>query len=511
VLEINGKRGHREAPLYRAVQDYLKKRNLSFHVPLHGGGSGTASDLRKIFSSYLRWDLTELDTLDDLHLPLTAIFKAQGLAARLFGSAETFFLVNGVTVGILALLLTFCRPNEKVLLSRISHKAALHGILLSGARPVYLPVERERTTGFPLNISLDTVKKALQEHPDAKLLLITSPSYWGVTADLQGIREVAAKYGVVLAVDEAHGAHLPFYPAFLSHSAAAKADIWLHSAHKALGALTPGAFLHANVTNGASSLKFWLQALQTSSPSYPVMISLDLVRRRMALRGTDIFSRSWEWAMSLRHNLARAGMRLLSPEMVKKEGFDLDPCRLTLLFPGGEGQYMARKMAQRHHLQVEMKDHSYILMIAGPSHFSLAPTLVARAIARSRAGFSHAGHKRYLYGTGSLSDFSPSFFNASKSAPGLEREYLFPPISLSPTTAFRSKLFAVPLEKSPGEICGEMITPTPPGIPVLSPGEVMTGETCAYLLRKKAEGAFFQGAADHTLQTIQIVADKERW
>ena len=180
---------------------------------------------------------------------------------------------------------------------------------------------------------LDVVERALAGHPDARLLLLTSPSYWGVTADLQAIKKAAANYGVLFAVDEAHGGHLPFYREKLPHSAAAGADIWLHSAHKSLGALTPGALLHLSSNINPSGIKFWLGALQTSSPSYPVMISLDLIRRQMALKGESLFSAAWRWARNLRRDLEENGFFILS--RMTEKGFGLDPCRVTLLLPGG--------------------------------------------------------------------------------------------------------------------------------------------------------------------------------
>lgn len=506
VFKIDINQIQTEAPLYTAVRNFLKRGDLSFHVPLHGGGSGASPLMRRTFASYMKWDLTELGGLDDLHLPLDVIQRARELAADLFQAKETFFLVNGVTAGLQALFLALCRPGDKVLLSRLSHKAALHGILLAGALPVYLPVEQEPLTGFPLNLSPVLVEKALQEHPDAKVLLLTSPSYWGVTADLSAIKKIAAQYGVILAVDEAHGTHLPFYPEPLPHSAAAKVDIWLHSAHKSLGSLTPGAFLHTGDSKNISALRFWLQALQTSSPSYPLMVSLDLARRRAALQGGKIFAKTWEWALCLRLELTKRGFKLLTPAMVQRKGFSLDPCRLTLLFPEGEGQDLAAALAGSCQIQVELQDRGCILMIVGPSHLSFSPALIARALTKGRQTLSRSGRRSGAAGFTSLAaDFSPSFFRTGSSLFGEKGDSVFPPLSLPPRTAFNSPSQAVSLKKSPGRVCSEMVIPSPPGIPVLSPGEMITEEVSDFLLRRQAEGKHFQGAADHTLQTIKVV------
>ena len=559
----------RKAPLYAAVRSHLQKKYGSLHVPLHGGGAGAPDLQRSGLSAVLRWDLTEVGDLDDLHLPQGAIGQAQKLAATLFGAESTFFLVNGVTGGLLALFSAFCRPGEKVLLTRLSHKAVLHGIALCGARPVYLPVERERRSGFPLNISAKTVAAALREHPEARLLLVTSPSYWGVTADLEAIRRVTARHGVILAVDEAHGAHLSFYRKKLPHSAVAGADIWLQSAHKSLGSLTPGAFLHLGpgARPFASTLKFWLQALQTSSPSYPLLVSLDLARRQAALKGKTLFSAAWSWARRLRWELSNSGFTLLEPEQKKGDEFKLDPCRVTILCPHGEGEILARELAQSYRWQTEMSGRGYLLAIVSPAHLSFSPCRLARAMqgararmenklsvsgspaakTRRKAGFSFsrrsaaagnriprarrrigpAGRFKHISRTNYASrgtrtgrakrfpvqreDFPPSFFRRAGDdlAAGYEgtRRGTFPASTLPPEEALRRPGVDIPLAAAAGKICKEMIVLSPPGIPLLAPGETIHTEVLKHIAGQRAKGKLFQGAADPTLRTIKVVRE----
>ena len=155
----------------------------------------------------------------------------------------------------------------------------------------------------------------------------------GSNPDLKSIKKAAADYGVIFAVDEARRAS-PLYREKLSHSAAAEVDIWLHSAHKSLGALTPGALLHLGRNINSSKIRFWLGALQTSSPPYPVMISLDLIRRQMAIKGEKLFNAAWKWARYLRCDLVKNGFLILSSRMTGKYGLGLDPL-YTLLLPGG--------------------------------------------------------------------------------------------------------------------------------------------------------------------------------
>ena len=491
-------------PLYKAVSTYLKKRKVPFHVPLQGRRTAfsSLSPLKEDFFSFLHFDLTELPGLDDLHLPRGAIKKSQALTASLFNAGESFFLVNGVTSGLLAIFLSLCRPGDKVLLSRLSHKAALHGIILSGADPLYLPVERDNASSLPLNVSPGIIKKALKEHPEARVLFITSPSYWGVTADLSSIKKVAEEYNVTLVVDEAHGAHFPFYRNKLIHSAASGTDIWLHSAHKSLGALTPAALLHSNLKQNRE-LKFWLQVLQTSSPSYPLMLSLDLLRYYLSKFGDRVFNSTWKWALTIRYELKRLGVPFLSIASVKGMGFNLDPARVTLLTPGGGGGDIASILSQKFDLQMEMYGASYILAITGPAHLNHSPYSLAAKIADAQRQFYELYDRKACRGV----DFPPSFFSQRYY---IEREDVatafLSPFPFTPSQALKQPSCMLPLEKCAGKISGDTVVLSPPGIPVLSPGEVVSPELVNYLLQQRAEGRQFQGAFDPSLQKLSVVA-----
>jgi len=486
----------RAAPLYRAARIYLQHKYIPLHVPLHGRGAGALHLGSSGLAPLLRWDLTEVGNLDDLHLPAGPLYRAQLLAARLFGASRTFFLVNGVSGGLLALLLAVVRPGEKVLISRLSHKAVLHGLMLCGAVPVYLPVEREPQSGFPLNVAPDTVEAALRRHPDARLLLLTSPTYWGVTADLQKLTRLARRHGVLFAVDEAHGGHLPFY-GDMPHSASAGADFWLHSGHKSLGALTPGAFLHLASAHGAPRLPFWLQALQTSSPPYPVMISLDLARRQAALEGKSLFRQARRWTRSLRRALQHEGLTLLMEERVKAAGFALDPCRVTLLLPRGGGIELAKGLARNCRLQVEMAAENCLLAVCGPAQLTLPPRPLAWVMSRAASPKFRKSGK----GAAALPELLPPFCFARPDAAA--KDLL--PFPLPPQAAAALPAHFRPLQRCVGQICAEMVVASPPGIPLLAPGESISGEMIDVLLRLRSRGCRFQGAADPTLHRLKVL------
>lgn len=508
MLFITGRMSQREAPLYRAAKNYLQKKYTPLHVPLHGRGGTFLLSWQRDFFCHLQWDLTELPPLDDLHLPRGVIAKAQKLAASLFRADISFFLVNGVTGGMLALFLGVCQPGDKVLISRLSHKSVHTGIILSGARPVYLPVEREPLSGFPLNLSPTLVERAVKEHPDARLLLVTSPSYWGVTCDLEAIRKITEDYGMLLAVDEAHGTYLPFMEDKLPHSAKTGADIWLHSAHKSLGAITAGGFLHLRDNSLREKVAFWLQAVQSSSPSYPVMISLDLARRRAALHGKELFGGLWEWALHLRNVLTRKGVPHLSVKAVNRCGFKLDPARFTFFSPGGNARSFAVELAKKYRVQVEMTGDSYLLAVAGPAVLNTPPSFLGNAFSRvlkkdnilsrtTSRGFCHT-------------DFPLPFFSGDLRRPddAEKKVFSFVPQALSPRDALHLPYQKVPLVKAGGKTCGEMVILSPPGIPLVSPGERITADIITFLQHKCAAGWLFQGVSDPWLQKIKVIYEE---
>ncbi len=308
-----------------------------------------------------------------------------------------------------------------------------------------------------------------------------------------------------MAVDEAHGAHFPFCRNRLPHSAASGVDIWLHSAHKALGALTPGAFLHIGKNVAVPSLKFWLQVLQTSSPPYPLMISLDLIRRQMALRGKKLFYRTWKWATNLRYRLERAGLGPFYPGA--GSGFALDPCRLSLLCRQGEGRRLAQRLSHSYRIELEISDRDYLLAIIGPAQLPFSAAAVARFFYRAWKEIPPFYRRSAGLKENRPLIFPLSFFNQKPGLPQKsDRAAAFSPFYLAPREAMHSSFSPLALENSPGEICAEMVVLSPPGIPLLSPGELIKEEVVHFLLKKRREGAFFQGCTDPFLKTIGVVS-----
>ncbi|MEC0207287.1 aminotransferase class I/II-fold pyridoxal phosphate-dependent enzyme, partial [Paenibacillus lautus] len=282
------------APLAEALMGYRERGASSFHVPGHKNGRAYAGEgnATEMLREAMRIDVTEITGTDDLFHPEGVIQEAQELAADCFGAEESFFLVGGSTAGNLALILTVCRePGDILLVQRNVHKSVLNGLMLAGAQAVFLQPEMDKQSGLAVAPSEATLTAALEAYPEAKGAIITMPNYYGMGSDLRPLAKACHERGIPLLVDEAHGAHYGQHPQLPMNALSCGADGVVQSTHKMLAAMTMGAMLH--VQGGLldrSLLRQRLAMVQSSSPSYPLMASLDLARRLLHKQGAGAFT-----------------------------------------------------------------------------------------------------------------------------------------------------------------------------------------------------------------------------
>lgn len=452
------------APLFAAVKEQQKNNRAWLHVPAHGGGRGLPAEMADSFLSYARWDVTELPGLDDLHNPVGAIAEAQALAAALWGADQSYFLVNGSTAGILAMILACCGPGDTILLPRNAHSSVVNALILSGATPQYIPVSYHEN--LPFNVTPSSVAAAFDRCPQAKALLLSTPSYYGICADLRAIAAIVRDAGRILLVDEAHGAHLGFHeelPASPRHLA----DLCVQSWHKTLGALTPGAMLHRYGHRiDSSRLGYALRLVQTSSPSYPVMVSLDAVRKAWALNGERIAAEMLGNARQLRDRLQRH-VPLLTRDAARRYGFDLDETKITVLAAQGgfDGFAAARFLASRGlNLELVLPDH--LLAVVGPGYQREWDVVAADAFSRIPAG---------------------AFRGLPMESPPIP-EFVMPP-----REAFYAEYAYQAIDEAAGHVAAATVACFPPGIPLLNPGERISMEVVDYVNKARNRGVLFNG------------------
>jgi len=279
ILKLN-------APIYSALKDYADENNIPFHMPGHKMGIGFPKNFAK---NLPKFDITELPNMDNLHFPDGIIKEAQLLAAHAFNANKTFFLVNGATCGVHAAIMTTCEHGSKIIIGRDCHRSAIEGTILANAIPVYVNTEVDNFFGISTGVEPETLKTALEDNPDASAVFVTRPNYYGICSDIEKIVDITHSFGKILIVDEAHGAHFKFNKKLPISALDAGADICVQSAHKTLPALTQGAYLHIKSDSvDIEKLEFYLRLLETTSPSYIIMASLDMARALMEYSGKQL-------------------------------------------------------------------------------------------------------------------------------------------------------------------------------------------------------------------------------
>ncbi|MGI6143961.1 MAG: aminotransferase class I/II-fold pyridoxal phosphate-dependent enzyme [bacterium] len=466
----------REAPLVAALAAYRERGLLPFHTPGHKQGRAAPPPLDTLWGPGLwQTDLTEVPGLDDLHAPRGVIKRAQELAARAFGAEETFFLVNGSSAGVIAMIGAVCNPGDEIILPRNCHRSVTAGLVLSGAVPVYLAPPVLPRFGIPLGIRAEDVEDALAKHPRARAVLVVTPSYYGICSDLEPIAAVAHGRGIPLLVDGAHGPHLGFHPALPAGALAAGADMVVHSTHKVLTSLTQSSLLHLKGRRiDRERLVNMLRLVQTSSPSYPLLASLDACRRQMALRGRALLDRLLAIAREVRERTGTLpGIEVLGPEDLPRD-FALDPTRLTVGVQGaGFNGPEAAVCLREQGVQPEMADPANVVFILTVGDDATTAEGLARALAALSSARRSPRENRKVPGTLPL-----------------------PPLRLPPREAVFAPRERVPLARARSRIAGEALIPYPPGIPLLNPGEEITPEVIAAFEELRAAGVEFQGVRD---------------
>jgi arginine/lysine/ornithine decarboxylase len=477
-------------PLVKALMDYTAQKPLPFHMPGHKGGRLYP---QSFIDSLPAADMTEVPGLDNLQAPEGAIKEAQRLAAEAFQSDACFFLVNGSTSGIHSMMLAALRPGDRVIVPRNCHKSVWGGLVLSGAVPVYVQPEYDAEHCLMTHPSPETVKRAVVEHPNAAGMVLTNPDYYGMCPHLRKIRDILAVHGMLMLVDEAHGAHLVFHPELPPSGAQCGADLWVQSAHKTLPAFTQAAYLHAGINSRDLSpsqrrieigrLTQVHHMLQSTSPSYLLMASLDWARGYMEEYGEYALDKLLEHLAWARGELKTLGIDTMEGYS-RPEIYGMDPTRLVLDVSGlGLTGYEGERILRRAGVQVEMSDLHRLVLIC--------------TVADQKADFV-----KLVDACRSLS-LNRGERVQKRNILSISRE--IPKQMLSPKEAFEKTMEYVPLKEANGRICAGLVGAYPPGIPRFCPGEQIDRAGIEELLEIKAWGGHLFGLAEN--DRIPVIAE----
>ncbi|MDD6400111.1 MAG: aminotransferase class I/II-fold pyridoxal phosphate-dependent enzyme [Lachnospiraceae bacterium] len=474
-------------PIFEALEKQALDRLVHFDVPGHKGGRGN-KDLKKYLGeTCVKLDVNSMKPLDNLCHPSSVIKDAQDLTAELFGADEAFFIANGTTAAVQAMIMASCKAGDKIIMPRNVHRSAINALVINGAVPVYVNPGTDKKLGIPLGMAFEDVKKAIEENPDAKAVMVNNPTYYGICSDIKAIVEEAHKHGMLVLADEAHGTHFYFGEGLPISAMAAGADMSSVSMHKTGGSLTQSSILLTRNTVNPDYVRQIINLTQTTSASYLLLSSLDIARRNLYRNGKEIYAKAKELACYAREEINQiGGYYAFGEELINgNDIYDFDPIKLSVYTrdTGLAGIEVYDYLRDEYGIQIEFGDIGNILAIV-------------------------SGGERRIEIERLLAALTEIKRNHEQSTKGMfDHEYINPQIIMPPQKAFYSDTEAVRLEKSENRICGEFVMCYPPGIPILAPGERITKEIINYTFYAKEKGCMMLGTEDMSMEYINVVAE----
>ena len=473
------------APIHEALLQHKKNRVVPFDVPGHKGGRGNPELTEFLGIDCLKVDVNSMKPLDNLIHPVSVIKAAEELAAEAFSADAAFFMVNGTTAAVQAMIMSTCKAGDKIIMPRNVHRSSINALVVCGAIPVYVNPGVNHEVGIPLGTSVDVLKTAIKENPDAKAILVNNPTYYGICSNLKEIVEVAHANGIKVLVDEAHGAHFYFGENLPISAMAAGADMSAVSMHKTGGSLTQSSFLLCKATVDPGYVRQIINLTQTTSASYLLLSSLDLARKNMYLNGKEMVEKTISLAEYARQeNNQIGGYYAFSSEIIDGDTvFDFDRTKLSVhtIEIGLAGVEVYDLLRDEYGIQVEFGDIGNLLAIISAGD---RPFEIERLI-------SSLSEIKRIYGKDKVGI--------------LNHEYIDPEVVYSPQQAFYSDKKSVLLKEAAGHVAGEFVMCYPPGIPILAPGERITKDIIDYIVYAKEKGSSITGPKDMTIEHINII------
>ena len=476
-----------KAPVYQALCEYRENRIVSFDVPGHKQGKGNPVLTEFLGKQCMSVDVNSMKPLDNLCHPVSVIKEAEELMADAFGAAHAFFMVNGTSSAVQAMVMSVCKRGDKIIMPRNVHRSSINALIVCGAVPVYVNPGVNKQLGIPLGMSVDSVKRAIKQHPDAKAIIVNNPTYYGVCSNLREIVRIAHEAGMKVLVDEAHGTHFYFGDYMPLSAMSVGADMAAVSMHKTGGSLTQSSALLLGEGISEGYVRQIINLTQTTSASYLLLSSLDISRRNLALNGKSIFERVTTLAnYGIKEINKLGGLYAFSRELINGDTvFDFDPTKISVHTRdiGLAGIEVYDILRDKYEIQIEFGDIGNILAIVS----------VGDKILNLERLISALYEIKRLY---------------SKSSAGmLDHEYIEPVVVCSPQEAFYSNKIQLPLKETLGKICAEFVMCYPPGIPILAPGELITKDALEYIIYAKAKGCNLTGAEDINTEKINIMVE----
>ena len=471
--KYNSKIRNDDAGLYAALSEYVSSDYYPYHMPGH-----KRSRLAGEMAQYYGIDITEIDGFDDLHHAEGILEDAMQRANRLYGAEETFYLVNGSTCGVLASIMTVAERGCELLIARNCHKSVYHAAIIQELILHYYHPSLLEEYGIYDGVDADGIDRLLEQYPDCRAVVITSPTYEGIVSDIKAVADTVHAHGKILIVDEAHGAHFGMDESMPDSAIAGGADLVIHSLHKTLPSMTQTALLHVQGDRvDRRKLRSYLTMLQTSSPSYVMMASMDSCIRYVEECGAERFAfmrRQYSLfckKMDMCKHIRIAKKKDLSVKRYCLEDWDIGKLVISVRNTHLNGRELYDLLRSEYHLQAEMAASGYVLAMMtimdseeGWQRLADALLEIDGRIEKETAGNMIAAESISAIETAAYTD-------------GL----IAPAVSMSIACAFHKEREEVPLEKAGGRIAADFIHLYPPGIPILVPGEIVSESVLAQI------------------------------
>ena len=483
------------APIAEAMKAYAADGARAYHTPGHKQGLGAHPLLKALVTEEgLREEVSLMEELDDLHEPTMCIKEAQEMAAALYGADQAFFMINGTTGAIHTMLMGALAPGDTVLVPRNAHRSVIGGIILAGARPVFLQPEIDERLGIAMGLTEEMVARAIALHPEAKALVCVYPTYYGVTYGLEAIAKLVHAHGMLLLVDEAHGPHLRFSDDLPPQAIDCGAHMAAQSTHKILGAMTQASML---LTSGPrvsrERVREAASLLQSTSPNQLLLASLDIARLQMAEDGRETVGNAVRLAEKLRCAINEIdGLWSFGPEYTDYPGATgLDTTKITVQVTdlGLSGVEAESILRHEYKVQCELSDARNLLFILSYADGEEQADYLLEAL------------------QGLARDHRRATVAASAVAAGLPA---VPAQGMTPREAFFAPKGGVPFGEAEGRIAAEQVMFYPPGIPILCPGDIIDAASLHYIRAMQSLGLKVVGPRDASLTELQVVGRGEQ-
>lgn len=465
--------------LEEKLKEYSKTDIYPFHMPGH------KRRMEKAWNPY-DLDITEIDGFDNLHQPREILLEAQEKAARIYGAKESFYLVNGSTCGILAAISATVSVGGKILVARNCHKSVYNGIFLRQLDAVYAYPE-ETSWGIQGQVTAENIEKLLQENPEVEAVLITSPTYDGITSDVEKIAEVVHGFGLPLIVDAAHGAHLGFVSDFPENPVHLGADIVIESVHKTLPAFTQTALLHiCSQRVSIKQIKQYLGIYETSSPSYILMAGIDSCMEYLEQEGKEDLEKLSERLDAFYEKVKdlKNLKVLIKEDLTPEEAYDFDKSKI-LIFSNKKavsGARLSQILLECYHIQMEMVSGQYVLALC--------------SVKDTQEGFRRLADALKELDESETFRENVSLIEEMDFPNGTLRIYKKQKQFLPIYKAQQGETTEVAFEDAIGKLAGEYIYLYPPGIPLIVPGEEITRQFLEDIETCQAAGLRVEGLSE---------------